>query len=346
MLLSMVLAWLAAAAAAVAAFRYVARKSGSKKLNRSFHKSHILFGALLAAFGTLHGLIAGNPSFATLSDMSVGSVLFTWNWGSACLVAAILLALTYIFRKSLKRLWMPLHRILTVALIALVVIHVANVGIHIDDRIKALGETQTAVSSSVSSSAASSSSQKSSSSSAASSAAGSASSASSSSAAASSSAASSSAASSSSAAAASSAAASSSGTSSSQSVSVSSSGSGTTVTSGGSGATFSGAVLKDGTYQGSANGYSGTTTVSVTVSGGSVTDITVVSENDSQQFFSRAETLLDTIVGEQSLEVDAVSGATYSSAGLVNAVYNALQGAVESGTLSVTTITPTGGRGH
>jgi uncharacterized protein with FMN-binding domain len=64
----------------------------------------------------------------------------------------------------------------------------------------------------------------------------------------------------------------------------------------------------------------------------------VVSESDSQQFFSRAEAVLDDILGQQSLEVDTVSGATFSSAGLINAVYNALQGAVTSGTLQVTSI--------
>jgi major membrane immunogen (membrane-anchored lipoprotein) len=48
--------------------------------------------------------------------------------------------------------------------------------------------------------------------------------------------------------------------------------------------------------------------------------------------------VLDTITGEQSLEVDTVTGATFSSAGLINAVADALQGAVTSGTLQVTDI--------
>ena len=69
-----------------------------------------------------------------------------------------------------------------------------------------------------------------------------------------------------------------------------------------------------------------------------MTDITVVSESDSPQFFSRAESILDTIVSGQSLEVDTVSGATFSSAGLLNAVYDALQSAVTSGTLQVTQV--------
>jgi uncharacterized protein with FMN-binding domain len=76
----------------------------------------------------------------------------------------------------------------------------------------------------------------------------------------------------------------------------------------------------------------------VTVEGGQVTNITVDSESDTSQFFSRAESVLDTITGEQSLEVDTVTGATFSSAGLINAVADALQGAVTSGTLQVTDI--------
>ena len=102
--------------------------------------------------------------------------------------------------------------------------------------------------------------------------------------------------------------------------------------------TFSGAQLKDGTYEGSAEGYKSTITVSVTVSGGKVTDISVVSEGDTDQFFSRAEAVLDDILGQQSLEVDTVTGATFSSAGLINAVSDALQSAVVSGTLQVTNI--------
>ncbi|MEA4920339.1 MAG: FMN-binding protein [Clostridiaceae bacterium] len=101
---------------------------------------------------------------------------------------------------------------------------------------------------------------------------------------------------------------------------------------------FSGAQLKDGTYQGSAKGYNGTTTVSVVVESGQVTEINVVSQNDTDRFFDQAESVLDDIIDNQSLEVDTVSGATFSSAGLINAVYDALKDAVTSGSLSVTDI--------
>ena len=50
------------------------------------------------------------------------------------------------------------------------------------------------------------------------------------------------------------------------------------------------------------------------------------------------KSVLDEITENQSLAVDTVTGATFSSAGLLNAVYNALQDAVVSGTLQKTNI--------
>ena len=45
----------------------------------------------------------------------------------------------------------------------------------------------------------------------------------------------------------------------------------------------------DGTYTGSGQGYRGTTTVEVTVSGGNITDITVISYADDDEFFNKAK---------------------------------------------------------
>ena len=84
-------------------------------------------------------------------------------------------------------------------------------------------------------------------------------------------------------------------------------------------------TYKDGVYTGSAQGYGGTTTVRVTVSGGKITDITVLSENDTDQFFSKAkDPIIKAIIAGQNPDVDTVSGATYSSNGIINAVKNAL----------------------
>lgn len=229
MLISIILAWVATISAAMAALKFIARISGSKKLNRFFHKCHIPFGVILLISGLLHGILAGNAPGTDIADIQLASQLFTLNWGTGVLIVAALLGLTYMLRRTLKKAWMPLHRILTAALITMLVLHMCSMGVQLFDRV------------------------------------------------------------------------------------------------------FGGS-------EETAEGYSGTTTVSVTVSGGKVTAIDVVDENDSPQFFSRAESVLDDIISQQSLEVDTVSGATFSSAGLINAVYDALGGAVQSGTLNVTSI--------
>ena len=47
----------------------------------------------------------------------------------------------------------------------------------------------------------------------------------------------------------------------------------------------------------------------------------------------RALTVIDSVINSQSLDVGTVSGATYSSAGIINAVKNALENAVINGEL-------------
>ncbi len=81
----------------------------------------------------------------------------------------------------------------------------------------------------------------------------------------------------------------------------------------------------DGTYTGTAAGFRGDITVSVTVENGNITDITVLSYNDDEEYFSRAESsIISSILESQDVNVDAVSGATFSSNGIMNAVANAL----------------------
>ncbi len=84
------------------------------------------------------------------------------------------------------------------------------------------------------------------------------------------------------------------------------------------------AAYADGTYYGSGTGFRGTITVKVVISGGVIKSISVVSSSDDAAYFNRAVNLLSTIVSTQSTNVDTVSGATYSSVGLINAVRNAL----------------------
>lgn len=83
---------------------------------------------------------------------------------------------------------------------------------------------------------------------------------------------------------------------------------------------------QDGSYTGSAQGFGGTVTVTVTIQGGYMTDITVDdAAGEDAAYFSMAEDILDDIMAAQSAEVDTVSGATFSSTGLKNAVAAALE---------------------
>lgn len=84
-------------------------------------------------------------------------------------------------------------------------------------------------------------------------------------------------------------------------------------------------VYKDGTYTGEAQGYGGTIQVEVILSGDEITSINVVSApGEDSAYLSQAESVIDSIIGAQSTDVDTVSGATFSSTGILNAVDEAL----------------------
>lgn len=265
MIISIILAWIGVICCIMTALKYFARKSGNRSLNRFFHRIHIPFGIILLIVGVLHGIMAGNPSFTSFKNFEFAPELFTLNWGTACLLIAIFLGITYLLRKKIGKMWMKYHQIATLLLICCIILHLLDVGIKLPNRIMhhfINKQTETVTQSS------------------------------------------------------------------------------------GNNVPFSGATLSDGTYEGSADGYKSTITVSVVVSNGIVTDINVVSESDTDRFFNQAESVLDTIISEQTLEVDTVSGATYSSAGLINAVYDALNKAIISGALDVTDIDLSGSKFH
>jgi uncharacterized protein with FMN-binding domain len=82
---------------------------------------------------------------------------------------------------------------------------------------------------------------------------------------------------------------------------------------------------KDGTYEGSGTGFRGTTTVQVSVENGKIASIEVLSYKDDARFFERADDrVIDEIISQQQVQVDAVSGATFSSNGIMEAVADAL----------------------
>ena len=96
---------------------------------------------------------------------------------------------------------------------------------------------------------------------------------------------------------------------------------------------------KDGTYQGSGTGFGGMITVQVTVSGGKITAVDILSASgETGSYFASAQGVVSKVLSSQSPNVDAVSGATYSSNGIIQAVQNALS---QAGNSDSATPTPT-----
>lgn len=92
---------------------------------------------------------------------------------------------------------------------------------------------------------------------------------------------------------------------------------------------------KDGTYYGSGTGFGGTTTVKVVISGGKIAEITIQSTDDDSSYIQSASTIISKIIAGQTTNVDTVSGATYSSVGIIQAVRNALSQATVNSTPAV-----------
>ena len=92
------------------------------------------------------------------------------------------------------------------------------------------------------------------------------------------------------------------------------------------------AAYKDGTYYGSGTGFGGPLKVMVEISGGKIASIRIVENSDGSDYISKAASLIDSIIATQSTNVDTVSGATYSSVGIIQAVRDALSQAAVNGT--------------
>lgn len=109
-----------------------------------------------------------------------------------------------------------------------------------------------------------------------------------------------------------------------------SSGLGSTAAGGSTGSTSSDSftdadAYADGTYTGSAQGYGGTITVSVKIADGKIKAISIVSaSSETASYFAKAKAVINKVITAQSPNVDVVSGATYSSNGILNAIKKAL----------------------
>ena len=90
-------------------------------------------------------------------------------------------------------------------------------------------------------------------------------------------------------------------------------------------------AYKDGTYYGTGTGFGGTLKVQVDISGGKIAAIQILENNDGSEYISKASSIINAIISGQSTNVDTVSGATYSSVGIIQAVRDALSQAAVSG---------------
>lgn len=90
------------------------------------------------------------------------------------------------------------------------------------------------------------------------------------------------------------------------------------------------AEYANGTYYGSGEGYGGTIKVKVEIKNNKIASIQIVSAPyETPEYLNRAKALLSTMIKKQTAQVDVISGATYSSNGIIDAVYEALKESAE-----------------
>jgi uncharacterized protein with FMN-binding domain/ferredoxin len=88
--------------------------------------------------------------------------------------------------------------------------------------------------------------------------------------------------------------------------------------------------IDDGVYLGTGVGFKGKMTVELAVIDQQISSVEVVDHRDDKRWFNRAYNIIpDLIVENQTTEVNVVSGATYSSQGIIEGAENALEQAKE-----------------
>ena len=82
----------------------------------------------------------------------------------------------------------------------------------------------------------------------------------------------------------------------------------------------------DGVYEGVGEGFGGKIKVNVTIENDTITSVEITSASgEDPAYLNTAKALINDITDEQSVDVDTVSGATYSSKGIIAAVKAALK---------------------
>lgn len=86
-------------------------------------------------------------------------------------------------------------------------------------------------------------------------------------------------------------------------------------------------TFKNGNFEGEGEGFNGRTKVSLEIKDGMIKKIDVLSSSDDENYLNEAKDLIPKIIEKQSSNVDSISGATFSSKGIISAVENALNNA-------------------
>ena len=83
-------------------------------------------------------------------------------------------------------------------------------------------------------------------------------------------------------------------------------------------------LYKDGIYQGEGTGFGGAIQVEIEMKDDRIISARILSaKRETKQYLEQAESLLQEVVSEQSADIDAVSGATLSSNGILEGIRNA-----------------------
>lgn len=82
------------------------------------------------------------------------------------------------------------------------------------------------------------------------------------------------------------------------------------------------AFAQDGTYKGESEGRNGKIKVEVTVASGKITDINVTESKEDKTFVY--ERMTKTILKHNNINIDSISGASYTSKGFLKAIEKAL----------------------
>jgi len=260
-LFNLITAWLSVVLLFVIVVIWVLRILVQKKIvmkdtflfnaNRFLRKYHKWAGVAFVSIALIHGVLSS-------------AELLSLNWGSACFFGIVIISLSYLIKQKMTRkVWVNIHRVLTISIVLAFAIHLLDVGVYGLGLLKVPAALE-------------------------------------------------------------------SGELNEDDISYLEDDVYNSLSSEGTAL-----VLADGVYTGVANGYGPNLKVEVTISEGRMSDIVVVSHNEvNERFFSRPiADLPDAIVEAQSVQVDSISGATYTSIGIKNAVIDALKQAVVEGDL-------------